>query len=599
MSDRKRFGIVLSTKFHSSSKASLKESEWQDLCQKCLGQIQWTGIYTNWSNSNHWVKSSSSSGSTLADALPTFGNDCEKYATDLHLLMDHLPKYGPNEFLLDIVWITDGLPAVKKLPISLFGALKRAVDWHGAAVTVIVPKSEDLDKDFCYLKELKAERISLSAALESLSEFVDPSIFWRGSIAFFNEEDMSFENLDGFELVSTDKSCPQIPGLISQRLKVLHTCTISSIPPFYVTGQKFWLRKSLTSDDDDLAEEFLESKDYFGDTNCVIVKLENLSKSNSSSTFMEAKNKNRRTTEAWKKFVVAAADSDHIDQDGPLANKSLDSTYFVICDDSQNGSTNFEERNCLEKLCIILDPSVVTGGLAKSFDVVHDIIGREGNGAADGETEPDLDIRLKQLNVKCEFSQLMGVLSSLEEKFVNYLNEKHPESPYLNPEKLPHVLNHVKAKLIQEWFNNYDGDEVAIQDRRKNPAFASMPLNGYEPVQDITESEERRFLAFVQHWKNKKEEKRRQLQGDGTMQARENFVVLEAKEILKLFTPNGSPMKKEDRVEIRGNRVLKTPANVDELKNADNWPDLLLVDYHDLYYNRYIASPISRVFLFN
>jgi hypothetical protein len=40
---------------------------------------------------------------------------------------------------------------------------------------------------------------------------------------------------------------------------------------------------------------------------------------------------------------------------------------------------DYEARNCLEKVCIVLNPSIMCGGLTKSYDVIHDNLSNLSN----------------------------------------------------------------------------------------------------------------------------------------------------------------------------------------------------------------------------
>ena len=100
-------------------------------------------------------------------------------------------------------------------------------------------------------------------------------------------------------------------------------------------------------------------------------------------------------------------------------------------------------------------------------------------------------------------------------------------------------------------------------------------------------------------------------------------VVLEAKEILKHFNiQDGTPKKSKDLIVVKPVRVRKNSnfgkgfsrstsgfvshcTSENDLKSTLKWPEILLTDYHDLYYNRtensekndYTSDKIQRMFV--
>ena len=127
-SSRKRFCFALATKF-GPSKAILKQEQWANFAD-IVQKVKWEKMATSWRG-----------GEFSGEKTPDFcENPAGKMADFLHSNLDALPQNGGHEYLLDILWITDTLPSVKKLPPCLFGALKRAVEWHGAAIYVVYGK---------------------------------------------------------------------------------------------------------------------------------------------------------------------------------------------------------------------------------------------------------------------------------------------------------------------------------------------------------------------------------------------------------------------------------------------------------------------------
>ena len=157
-------------------------------------QMTYTNIYTSWTQKEDKEIS-----------IPNhIEDDVEKLSENLHQMLDDLPGYGPHESLLDIFWLTDCVPSNRKMPLSLFGALKRSLEWHGASIFVLSAKLDGKTNP-SFLKDLRAELMSSEESC--LQEILDPGTIWRGSLAFFDDADMNFVcSGSQFELVESDSS---------------------------------------------------------------------------------------------------------------------------------------------------------------------------------------------------------------------------------------------------------------------------------------------------------------------------------------------------------------------------------------------------------
>ena len=79
------------------------------------------------------------------------------------------------------------------------------------------------------------------------------------------------------------------------------------------------------------------------------------------------------------------------------------------------------------------------------------------------------------------------------------------------------------------------------------------------------------------------------LASDSMMVPTGDYVVLEAKEMLKHFNlQDGMPKKSKDLTVVKPVRKTSIRDWISEkdLKSSLKWPEILLTDYHDLYYNR-------------
>lgn len=105
-----------------------------------------------------------------------------------------------------------------------------------------------------YVQELRAEHVSLVDSLNSLHEFLDRDLVWRGSLSFFDDESMGFYSMAGFELAKTvsvdlmeslvkessiiPKKTLMVSPHFSQRIKVISKCSIVTVPTYFLTNQR-------------------------------------------------------------------------------------------------------------------------------------------------------------------------------------------------------------------------------------------------------------------------------------------------------------------------------------------------------------------------
>jgi len=135
---RKRLCYILKSNFTNKPELSLEK--WQNFVEQ-IQNFPFDQVYTSWNSKLESGK------------IPSNCKIGDELAEKIHQKLDTLPNNGPHEYLLDILWFTDGLP--KKI-INLYGALKRSVEWHGASLNII---SDDFQASK-YSKDLRAKIIS-------------------------------------------------------------------------------------------------------------------------------------------------------------------------------------------------------------------------------------------------------------------------------------------------------------------------------------------------------------------------------------------------------------------------------------------------------
>ena len=153
---RDRFCLIAATKFASSN--NKEEQPWLDQ-YKLIQNASYDKVFL---------------------PIESIKDDPDKISDEIHKVLDSLPQYGPHEYLLDVLWLTEHIPNSKKLPPVLFGAFKRAVEWHGAALGVMC-SNKGHQRPTSYIKELHGDIIT-----GSLAEYLDKNLRWRGTLVVVN-----------------------------------------------------------------------------------------------------------------------------------------------------------------------------------------------------------------------------------------------------------------------------------------------------------------------------------------------------------------------------------------------------------------------------
>ncbi len=132
-----------------------------------------------------------------------------------------------------------------------------------------------------------------------------------------------------------------------------------------------------------------------------------------------------------------------------------------------------------------------------------------------------------------------------------------------------------------------------LQERFKKTSVTGLAIDAPNDQQEqMTKADNgKRFLSFLQHCKKANEERKlsSDVQAQSQMMAPSGgeFVVLEAKEMLKHFNKDGQP-------KCSNLTAVKSVKSFDRLKECDlkgiKWPDILLTEFHDVYYNRTESS---------
>ena len=121
-------------------------------------------------------------------------------------------------------------------------------------------------------------------------------------------------------------------------------------------------------------------------------------------------------------------------------------------------------------------------------------------------------------------------------KVTKEMKSRHPEKSF-DDEQLEKDAFAVIAKFLQ---GQYKTTTTTLSDPKECLECQALPFDGYETRPN--DSDNKRFLSFVQHCKKQNNDKKT-LVNDGMMVPSGDYVVLEAKEMLKHFLIIGGGLR--------------------------------------------------------
>lgn len=517
----------------------------------------------------------------------------DELSEQIHSCLDLLP--APGTYLMDILWLCDTPPS--EFPPALYGALKRAVAWHGAMLTVIMEEHTGLDVP-SWFHTLRAEILPMSMLCDchNLSEFLCPDLAWRGNLSFYNQEDLDVFNIQGFELHATKDVFDWTKGeennksskigmsgrlYFSGSLEVVSEIPLSSVLPHLLTKDKLVLKTSVLGDEDILASDFM-SETFPTSNSAIVVKL----KYSVDKPKIDLK---KLKTEHWKSEV-----NYNMDLKPPCQSMGEDvSSITLLVFDDPDASEDCT-RNVLQKSAVIFK---------NVQDVQFASTLKEMN--YEGETRCDKE-KLTNAKELIDFPQFCVDASKIEQ-VKNYVNEVQVE--------VINMLIQENSELIQN--NKIEDLRIAIATQLMETLnfpvmFTSLEESDflYPEVDETTVNpedwQEARFLAFLQKHHDKAEREIRDSQPNKQIK---DYVLLEAKELLKFFDKDGlaakvenleiveaknrncplRPQKSEKEYEAyfkeNFKKVTHDYSGFEFTGNYEDFTKMEFTQHHDVYYN--------------
>eukprot|EP00092_Neocalanus_flemingeri_P026589 GFUD01028818.1.p1 GENE.GFUD01028818.1~~GFUD01028818.1.p1 ORF type:complete len:828 (+),score=221.61 GFUD01028818.1:45-2528(+) len=539
-----------------------------------------------------------------ADSCSSSEESLSCLSTSLHTALDQLAD--PGTYLLSLLWLCDSLPTA--FPPALYGSLQRAVSWHSASISVITSTATCTEVP-SWLAPLRAEVLPLSylCSCHGLQEFLPPDLIWRGSLAFYQEPNLTPLTLPGFEL-HLDKdlltstlaaldlqgegvvSASTFPRYFSPHLELVSSVSLSSVIscPHLLTSERFLLKTPIL-EQDDCSNQFMTSAFQSPDMAMVLKLKFSVDKPKTDLSLMK--------TDHWKSSVINC----NFSPTPPCPSMGVDvsSINILIYDDPDtegdcSRSTHQKAAVMLKNIQELGQMSCLRQVLSKQeiqMEAVREVV--EGKIFHVDDTK---HIQLKQF------------IRRVQTKVLENLHEHNSE--FLKNNDIEDILIAVQDKLMQHvGISMYTTvSEQNIDDLEENIELKKEAA--VKNIADADDWQEKRFLRFL---KLHSEQEEKNLQSKSILKpSEEDYVLLEAKELLKFFDKNGLPTKplepaeaknkcplRPQKTELDYRQMMKDnyeniPATAHSYKGfkfkGEDFSKVEFTQFHDVYYNTGVSA---------
>ena len=519
-------------------------------------------------------------------------------ATCLHTCLDRLPS--PGTHVLTVLWLCDTPPVHPSAP--MLGALERAVTWHGASV-VMITRSEVTSVP-AWLSWVRTEMLPQPYLCDchGLQEFISSTLVWQGSLAFYDTE-MDYLTLPGFELHTSHDHLEEIlqkispatdvtskrnvPRYFSSSLEVVSEVPVTSVlsQPQYLTSERLELSTALLEGDGDgLASQFMSSG-FDNDTGYIVKLKYSYDKPKHDPTLLK--------TDSWKQKIINC----NFSREPPCSNIGVDVASINILIYDNNTEDGDCSRVTNKKSAIVL----------KNANEIQNIFTLKQSLSKQEATEEDIEktvVGLQKFSFDEEkLSQLKKYIRNVQAKVIELLQEN--QSQLLKLFKIDDILIAIQEEILKQYDNVIEADgHVTTADVAK---VCNENLDKNENV-SMDEWQELRFLKYLS-LHSEREEQEKVATSKLMKPSDEEFVVLEAKELIKYFDKNGLPAKDLEPTAVKTRncplRPQKSEADYTFLmsEHFDNIPQtdysfkglryreekdfsaMEFTQYHDVYYN--------------
>nr|XP_046255779.1 mdm2-binding protein [Scatophagus argus] len=487
--------------------------------------------------------------------LPALAELLEEAAEGLHVLSDKLPP--PGKALLDILLLgsAEQPPPVKDL-LPVLGALKHMCCWHAAKITIVTQHTTGWQKTASYLRAGLVEPTDLHSC-------IDHRELWRGGLVIREKKYASELRFDGFSLRSpahqilgssflqapyttTDhKLQSEVFHYYTPHLDLVQLISLSHLPSFLISGTQFELGLSGKSVKAKLLLDQLRS---LGEKvgalfclSCIITPLAQPAASQISS-------------QRWRESIARRPKSLPMPD---VEVKGESAHYFLLVQGSEDG----QPGAC--RVRMLHSDSQINGAAAMA--TVSGLLREKSLSSSGGAVG----------NILCPLPCLQGDGLLKRERKVTliqtlvlkeYLRQKEESSASTSipVNDLKAILSLAREQYLKKFDSTLpsaascltDGQEIAAA---KDAGFQTLPhLQSDWP--------ERSVLSNIENLQRRRQKRRFGLLGPGSSDSllgpkdsqKGSPALLDARELLKHFTPDGLPTGELQPLAInRGNHVFQ------------------------------------------
>ncbi|XP_064640695.1 mdm2-binding protein-like [Lineus longissimus] len=555
------------------------------------------------------------------DELVTFLQEIVKENTDevekpvadaIHGLADNLPDSG---YYVDILWVLgdNQAPDISE-NVSLYGALKRMIEWHNGRITFVTSSV-----DTGHLAASPWVKF-LQVVIKTPADYLIEDLVWRGRINVTDQKTKASLTLPGFVLQASgdkisdssadlmsklfpkspspkrshsvrktrqDKSSQKEGLCLSSRLEFLEEIPYTNVPSFFVTNRRLELSLLETGSDSE-AGELTKSEVLFNHIQqnkkmCSFMRLWFSTSQPKRIKPVKKKDPNEKEktgTDIWQSKLLQ---NELTMPEQPLTGP-LDYYTFLIHPGEKGKLSAY----------LLRQPRELNGG------VVEILMKCPGPVPINQSHTQNVHQLLKQLpSMAPELitqmnEDIFGLQTTVLQKWIAEQEEKE-ELATLSESELYFLLNTVRETYIGKVQEKIVSKPTKINDV-SHLTFRTPPSE-----LDLDPCEWLERYALTERENTEKMQRIKSMDRIGGVppppkEKEDDSLKLDAAQFLKMFAPTGAPVA-ECLSPIRcpnAKSRLKLPKyNSREVKNAE-WPECTKYNYHGIYYNASSESELQE-----
>lgn len=493
------------------------------------------------------------------DDDPTLTELLQEAAEGLHSLSDKLPP--PGKALVDVLVLGSDVqsPATKDL-LPLLGALKHMACWYAARITVVAQHSSVWQQVASYLSASLVEPAKLDSC-------VDHREMWRGSLVIREKKYISELHFDGFSLRSPLNHLPEsrlftptdhklnseVFHYYAPVLELVKLVTVSDLPSFLMSTTHFELS---------LSGESVKAKLLLEQLRSLCEKVGALFSLSCTVTSVVQPAANQLSSQRWREFLATGPKSLSVPE---TEVKGESSHYFLLVQGSDDNSGTCRVR-------ILLSDSQLNGSAAMA--TVTELL-RESSLPTSGEAVSKFVPHLPCLHGDYMLKRERKVTQVQTLALKEYLRRREAalESSVVPVSEMKALLNMAREQCLKVMDSTLPSASTCLT---YDHGGAATQCSGFQNTfYQQADWPERSVLHNIENLQKRAQKRRFGLLGPGSSDSllgpkdsqKSTFALLDAKELLKHFTTDGTPAGAlQPLVLNRGNNVFQLSPDVSPSK---------------------------------